>query len=104
MVSIILINFFNLVLINFLNFLLGYRIKLHFDGFPIDYDFWVNADCPDLFYPGWCKQNSRILQPPKNYKGKFDWTSYLNSLNALPAPLHNFASSKTIVVNSINIF
>ncbi|XP_029348416.1 lethal(3)malignant brain tumor-like protein 4 isoform X1 [Acyrthosiphon pisum] len=74
----------------------GYRIKLHFDGYQCDYDFWVNADCPDLFYPGWCKLNSRILQPPKDYGKKFDWITYLREAQAFPAPKHNFVSTKHI--------
>jgi len=74
--------------------LIGYRIKLHFDGYPNDYDFWVSADCPDLFYPGWCELNSRILQPPKDYGKKFDWIVYLRECQALPAPKHNFVSTK----------
>jgi len=80
-------------------FVLGYRIKLHFDGYPDNYNFWANADCPDLFYPGWCEENSRILQPPKNYEGKFDWTSYLKAKNAYPAPKRNFTSTKILAVS-----
>ena len=79
-------------------FLLGYRIKLHFDGYPSDYDFWVNADCPDLFYPRWCEENSRKLQPPKNYANTFDWADYLSKSNALAAPKQNF--QKSIIKNS----
>lgn len=76
-------------------FLLGYRIKLHFDGYPKDHDFWVNADCPDLFYPRWCQENSRTLQPPKNYGNNiFDWTDYLAKNNAFPAPKLNFSITK----------
>lgn len=76
-------------------FLLGYRIKLHFDGYPKEYDYWVNADCPDLFYARWCQENSRALQPPKGYENKiFDWTDYLAEKNALPAPKWNFSNSK----------
>ncbi|CAH1736525.1 unnamed protein product [Aphis gossypii] len=74
----------------------GYRIKLHFDGYPDDYDFWVNADCPNLFHPGWCEMNSRILQPPNNYENEFNWISYLRECQALPAPKHNFVSTKSI--------
>jgi len=80
-------------------FLLGYRIKLHFDGHQDDYDFWVNADNPDLFYCGWCKINSRILQPPKDYGNKFDWNEYLKECQAIPAPKHNFVSTESIDVS-----
>ncbi|KAL4088691.1 hypothetical protein QTP88_023775 [Uroleucon formosanum] len=74
----------------------GYRIKLHFDGFKDKYDFWVNADCPDLFHPGWCKLNSRILQPPHNYRNVFNWTDYLKKCQASPAPKCNFFFTKNI--------
>lgn len=80
-------------------FLLGYRIKLHFDGYQDDYDFWVNADSPDLFYPGWCELNSRVLQPPKNYGNKFNWIGYLEECQAVPAPKHNFVCIKNIDVS-----
>ncbi|CAI6359714.1 unnamed protein product [Macrosiphum euphorbiae] len=68
----------------------GYRIKLHFDGYQDIYDFWVNANCPDLFYPRWCEQNSRTLQPPKNYKLPFNWTDYFRMPGVVPAPKWNF--------------
>ncbi|VVC36175.1 Hypothetical protein CINCED_3A008865 [Cinara cedri] len=80
----------------------GYRIRLNFDGYSHGYDFWVNADCPDLFYPRWCKENGRIVQPPKNYKTNFDWTVYLKECFALdnrvfPAPKWNFSSTKNLI-------
>ncbi|CAI6348959.1 unnamed protein product [Macrosiphum euphorbiae] len=74
----------------------GYRIKLNFDGYGSEHDFWVNADCPDLFYAGWCKMNSRILQPPYNYGKVFDWTVYLRECQAVPAPKCNFISTKNL--------
>lgn len=80
-------------------YFLGYRIKLHFDGYEDVYDFWVNADCPDLFHPGWCEMNSRILQPPNNYKDAFDWIVYLRECQALPAPKRNFVSNKNLKVS-----
>lgn len=80
----------------------GYRLKLYFDGFSHDYDFWVNANSPDLFYPKWCKQNMRLLQPPKNYGSNFDWDNYLEEKNADPAPEWKFASTKNLVSCSEN--
>lgn len=76
----------------------GYRIKLHFDGYSDCYDFWVNSDCPDLFYPRWCEHNSRPLQTPKNYSKKFDWTIYLKESRAMPAKKEDFASTKNLKV------
>jgi len=80
-------------------FFLGYRIKLHFDGYEDKHDFWVNADCPDLFHPGWCEKNFRILQPPYNYGNVFDWIVYLRECQALPAPKCNFFSTKNLNVS-----
>uniref|UniRef100_A0A2S2NZ86 Lethal(3)malignant brain tumor-like protein 3 n=1 Tax=Schizaphis graminum TaxID=13262 RepID=A0A2S2NZ86_SCHGA len=71
----------------------GYRIKLHFDGYPDIYNFWVNANCPDLFFPRWCEQNSRILQPPKNYNRPFKWTDYLHIPGVTAAPKWNFPTA-----------
>ncbi|XP_049297411.1 uncharacterized protein LOC125771126 isoform X2 [Anopheles funestus] len=62
----------------------GYRLKLHFDGYPNDYDFWVNANSIDIFPPGWCQKTNRVLQPPASYIGQpFDWESYLQETNGL---------------------
>lgn len=84
--------------INYLT-ILGYRIKLHFDGYPHYYNFWVNADCPDIFYPGWCKENGRILQPPKNHGKIFNWTKYFKITQSLPAPKCNFISTEVLSVS-----
>lgn len=88
-----------------LNNLLGYRVKLHFDGYPNGHDFWVNADCPDLFYPKWCEENGRIIQPPKHYNKQFDWNVYIKECrildsHALPAPKWNFVSTTHIIVSN----
>lgn len=79
--------------------IIGYRIKLHFDGYPKEYDFWVNADSPDLFYPRWCEQNLRNVQPPKDYENVFQWTNYLKECHAFPA--YYFASTKNLAVSDI---
>uniref|UniRef100_A0A8W7PH29 SAM domain-containing protein n=1 Tax=Anopheles coluzzii TaxID=1518534 RepID=A0A8W7PH29_ANOCL len=65
----------------------GYRIKLHFDGYAAEYDFWVNASSIDIFPPGWCQQTNRALQPPASYVGgkPFHWKQYLQETNA-PVP------------------
>lgn len=43
----------------------GYRIRLHFDGYPECYDFWVNADSWDVKPPGWCEKSGLKLLLPK---------------------------------------
>ncbi|XP_034021473.1 lethal(3)malignant brain tumor-like protein 4, partial [Thalassophryne amazonica] len=44
---------------------IGCRLRLHIDGYSECYDFWVNADSPDIRPPGWCKENNHKLHPPK---------------------------------------
>ncbi|XP_059753173.1 lethal(3)malignant brain tumor-like protein 1 isoform X5 [Balaenoptera ricei] len=41
-----------------------HRIKLHFDGWSHAYDFWIDADHPDLHPAGWCSKTGHPLQPP----------------------------------------
>ncbi|KAK6491918.1 lethal(3)malignant brain tumor-like protein 3 isoform X1 [Huso huso] len=75
---------------------LGYRIRLHFDGFSHCYDFWVNADSPDIHPVGWCKMTGHKLQPPKAYKEDgFDWESYLTACNVQAAPKNLFKYQNT---------
>lgn len=42
----------------------GYRLKIHFDGWSSDFDFWTDDDWPDLHPPGWCQKTGHPLQPP----------------------------------------
>uniref|UniRef100_A0A8C5LJM0 SAM domain-containing protein n=1 Tax=Leptobrachium leishanense TaxID=445787 RepID=A0A8C5LJM0_9ANUR len=64
----------------------GYRIRLHFDGYPDCYDFWINADSPDIHPVGWCEKTGHKLLPPKSYKdSEFNWSSYLKLNKAQPA-------------------
>uniref|UniRef100_A0A669BPS6 L3MBTL histone methyl-lysine binding protein 1b n=1 Tax=Oreochromis niloticus TaxID=8128 RepID=A0A669BPS6_ORENI len=46
----------------------GYRVRLHFDGYPECYDFWANADSWDLKPAGWCEKNGHKLLLPKGNK------------------------------------
>ncbi|CAH2221839.1 lethal(3)malignant brain tumor 4 isoform X1 [Pelobates cultripes] len=71
----------------------GYRLRLHFDGYPDCYDFWVNADSPDIHPVGWCEKTGHKLLPPKGYKdGEFNWASFLKQSKAQPAPKTFFKS------------
>jgi mbt repeat len=66
---------------------LGYRIKLHFDGYPPLYDFWVNADSPNIFPSGFCFSSNRELQTPAKWSSKkFDWSEYLDHTNSTGTP------------------
>ena len=39
-------------------------MKIHFDGWSNDFDFWTDDDWPDLHPPGWCQKSGHPLQPP----------------------------------------
>ncbi|KAJ7424601.1 hypothetical protein WISP_27916 [Willisornis vidua] len=74
----------------------GYRIRLHFDGYPECYDFWANADSSDIHPVGWCEKTSHKLLPPKGFKeGEFNWTSYLKNCKAQAAPKSLFKTLST---------
>lgn len=66
---------------------LGYRIKLHFDGYSACYDFWCDADSPVIFPAGFCHSTGRFLSLPPKWanKSKFDWSEYLDFCNAIGA-------------------
>ncbi|KAJ8911381.1 hypothetical protein NQ315_014212 [Exocentrus adspersus] len=71
----------------------GYRLRLHFDGYPDNYDFWCNADSMDIFPMGWCEKFSHVLQPPVGYTvDTFNWIQYLKQTKSTAAPKHLFAN------------
>uniref|UniRef100_A0A2K5NQI0 Lethal(3)malignant brain tumor-like protein 1 n=1 Tax=Cercocebus atys TaxID=9531 RepID=A0A2K5NQI0_CERAT len=37
---------------------------IHFDGWSHGYDFWIDADHPDIHPAGWCSKTGHPLQPP----------------------------------------
>ncbi|XP_035178036.1 lethal(3)malignant brain tumor-like protein 3 isoform X1 [Oxyura jamaicensis] len=79
----------------------GYRIRLHFDGYPDCYDFWVNADSSDIHPVGWCEKTGHKLHPPKGYKEEeFNWPSYLKACKAQAAPKSLFENQNTTVIPS----
>ncbi|XP_067840658.1 lethal(3)malignant brain tumor-like protein 3 isoform X2 [Heptranchias perlo] len=41
-----------------------HRVKIHFDGWNHDYDYWIDADNPDIHPAGWCAKTGHPLQPP----------------------------------------
>ncbi|XP_064486621.1 lethal(3)malignant brain tumor-like protein 3 isoform X2 [Ornithodoros turicata] len=70
----------------------GYRLRLHFDGYSDSFDFWTNADSPDIFPAGWCERTNHVLQSPKGYNQQsFNWNLYLKASRAQAAPKHLFA-------------
>ncbi|NXN91884.1 LMBL3 protein, partial [Rhinopomastus cyanomelas] len=74
----------------------GYRLRLHFDGYPDCYDFWLNADSLDIHPVGWCEKTHHKLLPPKGFnEGEFNWTSYLKNNKAQAAPKSLFKTHST---------
>ncbi|XP_010883045.1 lethal(3)malignant brain tumor-like protein 4 isoform X2 [Esox lucius] len=79
----------------------GYRIRLHFDGYPEYYDFWVNADTWDVKPAGWCEKMGHKLLLPKGCKdGEFNWGMYVKNCRGQLAPKHLFKSLNTSVTPS----
>ncbi|KAM4699513.1 lethal(3)malignant brain tumor-like protein 3 isoform 1-T4 [Discoglossus pictus] len=79
----------------------GYRMRLHFDGYPDCYDFWVNADSLDIHPVGWCERTGHKLLPPKGYRdGEFNWPLYLKQCKAQAAAKTLFKSYNTPVTPS----
>ncbi|XP_067290860.1 lethal(3)malignant brain tumor-like protein 4 isoform X2 [Pseudorasbora parva] len=75
---------------------IGFRLRLRIDGYSECYDFWVNADSPDIKPAGWCESTGHKLHPPKGYKpSEFDWEKYLEACNAQAAPKSLFRSQST---------
>ncbi|KAK1806647.1 hypothetical protein P4O66_005155, partial [Electrophorus voltai] len=79
----------------------GYRVRLHFDGYPECYDFWVNADAWDVKPPGWCeKMGLKLLLPKGCRDGEFNWNTYVKNCRGQLAPKHLFKSLNTSVTPS----
>lgn len=83
----------------------GYRLRLHFDGYPENFDFWANADSMDIFPVGWTEKNGHKLQPPKSYvQSNFSWTAYLKSCKAIAAPKNLFDKDKKVSTSKNNVY
>ncbi|XP_036375276.1 lethal(3)malignant brain tumor-like protein 4 [Megalops cyprinoides] len=81
---------------------IGYRLRLHFDGYPECYDFWVNANSPDIRPAGWCELTGRKLLPPKGYKeNEFNWEKYQEACGAQTAPTDLFKNQSTVRNSSL---
>ena len=81
--------------------ILGYRIRLHFDGYAENHDFWINADSMDIFPVGWSEKNGHRLDPPKGYvASNFNWNAYLKICKATAAP-KNIFSNKSVSVSQL---
>lgn len=38
--------------------------QVHFDGWSSCYDYWIDADSPDIHPVGWCSKTGHPLQAP----------------------------------------
>ncbi|XP_065390263.1 lethal(3)malignant brain tumor-like protein 4 isoform X7 [Macaca fascicularis] len=43
------------------------RVKVHFDGWDHKYDYWVEADSPDIHPIGWCDVTGHPLEVPQRW-------------------------------------
>lgn len=43
---------------------MNHLIKVHFDGWSISYDYWLDDDSPDIHPAGWCNKTGHPLTPP----------------------------------------
>uniref|UniRef100_A0A8C7PN92 L3MBTL histone methyl-lysine binding protein 4 n=1 Tax=Oncorhynchus mykiss TaxID=8022 RepID=A0A8C7PN92_ONCMY len=76
---------------------IGYRLRLHIDGYSECYDFWLNADSADIRPAGWCESTGHKLHPPKGYNEvEFNWDKYQESCNAPAAPQNLFESHNSV--------
>ncbi|KAK6489089.1 lethal(3)malignant brain tumor-like protein 3 isoform X1 [Huso huso] len=49
-----------------------HRMKIHFDGWCDEYDYWVDTDSPDIHPAGWCAKIGHPLQPPISPQDMFE--------------------------------
>jgi len=51
--------------------ILGNRVRIHFDGWADDFDYWVDITSTNIHPVRWCDNNGRTLSPPSGYNGNF---------------------------------
>uniref|UniRef100_A0A672MDK7 SAM domain-containing protein n=1 Tax=Sinocyclocheilus grahami TaxID=75366 RepID=A0A672MDK7_SINGR len=49
-----------------------HRLRVHFDGWTEEYDYWIDADSPDIHPAGWCAKTGHPLQPPITPRDMFE--------------------------------
>jgi len=47
--------------------ILGNRIRIHFDGWTDDFDYWTDITSTNIHPVRWCENNGRSLSPPSGY-------------------------------------
>ncbi len=81
---------------------LGYRLRLHFDGYPDTFDFWEPVDSPNIFPAGFAHAHRQRLRPPPGMEGAFDWEAYLRDRMARAAPRECFPLKTKVGRPSVN--
>ena len=73
----------------------GTRLRLHFDGHSVRFDFWVDSDSRDMFPCGWTERQrtaeTGVQPPPGRRHAPFVWRNYLRDRHAVAAPEDAFA-------------
>jgi len=49
--------------------IIGNRIRVHYDGWTDNYDYWMDMTSTNIHPVGWCKKNGRSLARPSGYNG-----------------------------------
>ena len=44
--------------------MMDHQIKVHFDGWSEEYDYWMDDDSCDMHPAGWCARTGHMLTPP----------------------------------------
>ena len=75
------------------------RVLVHFDGWPLNFDFWNVVDSPYLNPLGWCAANNRVLTPPLGSQissSDFSWPAYLAATGSSPVPSWAFRPAGSV--------
>ena len=77
-------------------------VKVHFDGYGNEYDYWCPSWSTDIHPCMWSgKQLNVPVMPPPGHMGAFKWNEYLAKPENRPAPAHLF---NKVGVNTIATF
>ena len=75
------------------------RVLVHFDGWPLNFDFWNVVDSPYLNPVGWSAANNKTLTPPLGSNissSAFSWPAYLASTGSSPVPSWAFRPAGSV--------
>ena len=71
----------------------GYRLKLHFEGNVKKPDFWVDANSDLIFPIGFCDKHERKIDFDLKNESLLDWKQYLSCTNLIQAPENIFSKN-----------